>query len=429
MTMDIPMGGAAAKRPTAGTAAQRPTTGTIPVGAGLDMPAAATGGDPAAGYRLMGVDALRGLVIVLMALDHVRDFWNPSPVDPMDLEQGGVALFLTRFITHFCAPVFILLAGVSASLQLQARGGSTAALSRSLLTRGLWLMLLEVTVVSFSWQFIPGGVLLQVIWVIGFSMVVLSGLVWLPRRVIAAIALVTILGHNLLDGVDPAMFGAFAPVWGVLHQMMPLHGTLHSSDPHVFLVYPLIPWFAVMALGYVIGPFLAVPGPRRDALLVRAGLGMVAAFVVLRVTGLYGDANPWIAGQDPLLEILDVTKYPPSLCYLLVTLGPALALFPMLDRWRGPVREVAAVFGRVPMFFYLIHLPFIHLTALVFWQLPSFGTSVHWLADPAGYPVEYVPNLARAYAAWVLTIAALYLPCRWFAGVKSRNKSWWLSYI
>jgi len=375
------------------------------------------------------VDVLRGLVVVLMALDHVRDFWSPTAFDPTDLDQGGAALFLTRIVTHVCAPVFILLAGVSAALQQQARGGGTAELSRSLLTRGLWIMALEVTVVSFSWNFMPGTVVLQVIWAIGLSMVVLSALVWLPRPAVAAIGLGIILGHNLLDGLVPADFGLLAPLWSLLHVPTQLVGTLRGDGFNLFALYPLLPWVGVMALGYAVGPFLARGGAARDRALVRTGLLMLAAFTVLRLTGLYGDPSPWVAGEDPWLAILDVTKYPPSLAYLLMTLGPALILFPVLDRWTGPVRDAVAVFGRVPMFFYLIHIPFIHATSILLWQLPVFGTAFHWLDSPATWPALYEPDLLRAYAAWILTVAVLWVPCRWFAGVKGRSRSWWLSYI
>ncbi|HEU5042099.1 MAG TPA: heparan-alpha-glucosaminide N-acetyltransferase domain-containing protein, partial [Gemmatimonadales bacterium] len=324
--------------------------------------AAATGPRP---ERMRGPDILRGAVILLMVIDHVRWFLSDARFDPTDPTLTTPGLFFTRWITHFCAPVFMLLAGAGARLSL-ARGRSRRDLARYLLTRGLWLLLLEVTVARFGWQFNLdyGYTGALVFWALGWSMIALAGLVLLPRGAIAAVAFGMILGHNLFDRVEPAAWGAWSWLWTVLHA--PGNVAL-APGVQLFVLYPLVPWIGVMAAGYLFGAVLELPAERRDRALVRLGLGLTAAFAGLRLLNGYGDPAPWSSQSSwwrTALSFLNTTKYPASLLFLLMTLGPAIAVLPRLDRLRGPIAEAVRTLGRVPLFFWLLHVPVIHLVAL-----------------------------------------------------------------
>ena len=369
------------------------------------------------------IDWLRGVVMVLMALDHTRMFVGPS----VDLHTAAPALYFTRWMTHFCAPVFVLLAGTGAYLHGQ-RLASTRALSRYLLTRGLWLAALEVTVVRAVWiAYIgPDILVLQVIWAIGASMVVLAGLVWLPRAAIAAFAVALIAGHNLLDGIHADQLGSLRWLWLLLHE----EGRLEPfAGARWLLIYPLIPWVAVMAAGYAIGPWAALPRAQRRSVFLRAGGALVAGFVLLRATNLYGDPHAWSAEGGPVraaLSFLDCEKYPPSLLFLAMTLGPALCVLAWMDRPLGPWAARIAVYGRVPLFYYVLHLLLIHLVAIVLaWPtLGLAGAMRRFVADGGlGYPLPAV------YALWAGVVLLLYPACRWFAAVKRRSRAAWVSYL
>jgi uncharacterized membrane protein len=381
--------------------------------------------------RLDSVDLLRGLVIVIMALDHARDFFTSVPFDATDLTQTTAPLFLTRWITHFCAPVFVFLAGTSAFLY-QARGKSRGQASRFLLTRGLWLVVLELTVVRWAWMFnfdyTNELLFVQVIWVIGISMIALAALIHLPLGAVAAIGAVMIAGHNLLDGVTPESLGPWGPLWILLHVQtaIPLRG-----DQVLFVIYPLVPWIGVMAVGYAFGRLLQRPTEERRRVLVMLGGALTLGFVALRALNFYGDPAPW-SGQGSVgrtvLSFLNTTKYPPSLLFLLMTLGPAIALLPLFERLRGPVARAVTVFGRVPLFFYVLHLALIHALALLVGTLAGF--------DPRSFlrvwmflPDEWGYGLPVVYLVWVGVVLALYPACRWFAGVKARRRDAWLSYL
>jgi uncharacterized membrane protein len=374
--------------------------------------------------RLHSIDVLRGLVIVLMALDHVRDYFTAVRFDPLDLTQTSATLFMTRWITHFCAPVFIFLAGMSA--QLVSRRCTPAQLSRFLLTRGVWLVVLELTVVNFALNFnlrYEMGAVMQVIWVIGASMIVMAALVRLPVRVIGAIGVAMIAGHNLLDGITPQQFGAWAPLWNVLH--------VQGVTPFGFVLYPLIPWVGVMALGFALGTIFDLERARRRRMLLWLGSSGIAAFVVLRAMNGYGDPQPWSV-QDSfgftVLSFLDVAKYPPSLLYVLMTLGPGLLLLAAFESARGRFVGILETFGRVPLFFYVLHFFLAHLAAGLLAMAMGFGTTVltgFFLA----YPKEWGVGLPAIYLAWLLVVATLYPACRWFAQIKRRRKDWWLSYL
>jgi uncharacterized membrane protein len=374
--------------------------------------------------RVSSIDILRGLVMVLMALDHVRDFFTDVRFDPLDLSQASGPLFLTRWITHFCAPIFVFLAGVSA--YLTGRRCTRAELSRFLFTRGLWLVVLEVTLMSLVWTFnvrYEHGLFLQVIWAIGVSMIVLAALVHLPLRAIATFSIVIILGHNLLDGIEPQSLGAWAPLWSLLHVQGPI--------PHAFVAYPLIPWIAVMSLGYCVGAQFELAPQQRTQRFIYFGAASLTVFVLLRTTNLYGDPADWSLQSTTLhtlLSFVDVQKYPPSLQYLLLTLGTAFLLLATLESARSKFSEVLRTFGRVPLFFYVLHIALAHLAAGIIALATGYGTAL--LSDDfMSIPEQWGFGLPVVYLAWLLVVATLYPVCRWFAAVKRRRDDWWLSYL
>ncbi len=383
--------------------------------------------------RLDGIDMLRGLVICLMVLDHVRDFFmlvpfGPGgPGDPLNLDTTNPALFATRWVTNFCAPVFVLLAGVGAALQA-ANGKRPADLSRFLLTRGLWLIALELTLIGLGWQFVWALVFLQVIWAIGWSMVLLSVLTWLPGRALLVLGVVIVAGHNLLDPVQPAAFGAWAPLWNAIH----VTGVAPVAGFPVLFAYPILPWFGIMLVGYGIAPLFRLETSARRRWLTILGLSMTAAFVVLRGLEIYGDSKPWETHPElwkTVGDFLDVQKYPPSLQFALVTLGPALAFLPILERLKGPAAAFLLAFGRAPLFAYVLHIWMAHLLAMavgVAMGLPASGFLNPLFQGP---PEGWGFSLLATYGFWLLILTVLYVPTRWFAGVKARRRDWWLGYL
>jgi len=390
--------------------------------------------------RLNSVDAVRGIVMVIMALDHVRDFFHvyAKTFDPLDPSKTWTGLFFTRWITHFCAPTFVFLAGTGAFLSTR-RGKTKKELSWFLLTRGLWLILLELTLVRLGWffNFDYHFVFVQVIWAIGWGMIVLAGLVFLPTRFIAAFGLALIFLHNALDGLQAKDFGAWRWLWVVLHETnitMPQPGFL-------FLVaYPLVPWVGVMAAGYAFGEILTLERERRRRLLFGIGLTAVALFVALRAINVYGDPLRWATQERgpwfTFLSFLNTQKYPPSLLFLLMTLGPSIIALALFDREREPgaLLRPFVTFGRVPLFYYLLHVPLMHVVAVVFAYV-KYGRA-EWLFlnwpppnQPQLEPEGYGYNLWVVYAVWLGVVAALYPLCRWFATVKARRRDAWLSYL
>jgi uncharacterized membrane protein len=373
--------------------------------------------------RNQAIDWLRGAVMILMALDHSRMFVGSE----VDLHTASPALFFTRWITHFCAPVFVLLAGMAAYLHGQ-RLGSTGALSRYLVTRGVWLAFLEVTVVRIVWMLYIGPqiLVLQVIWAIGVSMVVLAALVWLPRGAITAFALALIAGHNLLDTVHAADLGAFRWLWLLLHEsgrVEPFPGA------RWFVIYPLVPWVAVMAAGYVIGPWALLPRAARRTRFLRVGVALSGLFLAVRALNVYGDPLPWSSDGGALralLSFLDCEKYPPSLLYLAMTLGPALCVLAWMDRPLGPWATRVATYGRVPLLYYVLHLFLIHAAAIALaWPVLGVAAVAHPFVG--GEPLGY--SLPAVYALWIAVVLALYPICRWFADVKRRSQRAWVSYL
>jgi uncharacterized membrane protein len=388
--------------------------------------------------RLDSVDRLRGLVMVLMALDHVRDFFGDVSFYALDLEKTNVALYFTRWISHFCAPTFVFLTGVGTYLY-GARGRSTGEVSWYLLSRGLWIVILEACVLSWLWragQFLVEDpargqfymIFGQVFWAIGASMVVLSALVWLPRAAVLAFALLLIVGHNAFDGYKPEQFGALAWLWNVLH----VQGAVWLSDRVMLMTaYPLVPWIGVLAAGYAFGPVLRMEKAERRTWILGLGSFLTVGFFVLRATNAYGDPTHWSVQKDEaftVLSFLHCQKYPPSLCYLMMTLGPALLLLAVFEaNWRSP-GNMLTVFGRVPMFYYLLHLPLIlALMFLTMWAEVALGHRESFEAIRKAGGLSF--GLPAVYLAWAIVITILYFPCRWYAGVKSRSKSAWLTYL
>jgi len=390
--------------------------------------------------RLPAIDALRGLVMIIMALDHVRDFFSRDAMlfSPTDLARTTPALFLTRWITHFCAPVFMLTAGMGAFLWWQ-RNRTRKQLSEFLLTRGLWLLLLELVVMRMAYYFslsLQYPIFLLVLWSLGASMIALAALAWLPTLWLAVLSIAVLALHNCLDGVQASQFGSLAPVWNVLHQpgAFPVAGRL------VIVGYPLAAWIALIAAGFCLGRvFLMDPAARRRILLL-IGAGATLAFVILRAVNMYGDPAPWTAQRTAaytLFSFLNCTKYPPSLDFLLMTLGPALLLLAYLDRLPFSAANPLLVLGRVPLFFFVLHFYAAHAAAaLMAWvryghaafaflsvPMPSFG------GPNERFPARFGYDLWVVYVAWVLIVVGLYPLCRWFAGVKSRRRDWWLSYL
>lgn len=385
--------------------------------------------------RLVSIDILRGLVIVIMVLDHVRDFLHVDALrDPLDPAHTTALLYATRWITHFCAPTFVFLAGASAWLQ-RARGKTPRELALFLLTRGLWLVFLELTVLGFGWSFsVPFLLFLQVIWAIGWCMVGLALCVWLPRAAVLALGALIIGGHNLLDPIRPEQWGSFANLWTALH----VPGLWsHDGVPYAFDVYSLLPWFGVMLFGYGMGQVFLAPAARRDRVLLTLGLSMITAFLVLRYFNLYGDPHPWATqttASKSVMDFLRVEKYPPSLFYVLATLGPVFALVPLIERWRGGVARFFMVFGSVPLFAYVVHLYLAHVLAIVL--RVATGQSIAGQFDEIRVVLLHPGRLEGSgfslpvvYAAWIGIVLALYPLCRWYAGLKARRHEWWLSYL
>lgn len=383
--------------------------------------------------RLESVDLLRGLVMVVMVLDHVREFFGMIGRDPTNPATTTLPLFFTRWVTHFCAPTFVLLAGTGAYLA-GSRGMSRAALSRFLFVRGLWLVVLEVTVVrvGLTFDLAFGFVPLTVLWAIGASMMILAPLVFLPAAIVGVLGAAMIAGHNALDFVRPEAFGRFADAWRLLHNPGPL--SISGDGRAVFVLYPLIPWVGVMMGGYALGPILKIPSAEaRRGLLAGLGLAMTAAFAALRWSNLYGDPAPWTPQpRGPAftaLSFLNCQKYPPSLLYLLMTLGPALMLLAAFDRGAGRVGRPLLTFGRVPLFYYLLQWYLIHALAIaVAW---ACGQPYRWLlgGGPFGAPSGYGHGLPVVYLMTAAVLLLLYPACRWFAERKRRSRSVWLSYL
>jgi uncharacterized membrane protein len=385
--------------------------------------------------RIESIDLLRGIVIIIMALDHVRGYFHGDShqFSPLDLAKTDPFIFFTRWITHFCAPVFVLLAGTSASIISQKK--SKAELSRFLLTRGLWLVFVELVIVNFGWFFDPHFTFnpLQVIWALGVSMVALSALIHLPGKLILVIGLAIVFGHNLLDGVvlEENSFRAF--LWAALHEPMRFEFLGRGFRTN----YPVLPWIGIMSLGYSLGSLYAkdvAPASRRRYLLI-IGSTAILLFVVIRASNIYGDHSKWVEQKDALftlMSFINTTKYPPSLLYCLMTLGPSLIFLALMERPLGKWTQPVLHFGRVPMFFYLAHIYLIHLLATLAIALAGLDWKETIITNgirnfnPEGFGF----SLGVVYLVWIAVILILYPLCKWYDGYKSAHKEkWWLSYL
>ena len=385
--------------------------------------------------RIDSVDLLRGLAMVVMALDHVRSFFHCSGMyfqfDPTDLSRTYASLFMTRWVTHFCAPVFVFLAGTSAFLSA-SRGKSNADLSKFLLRRGLWLVLLELTFLRVAWyfQFNLLAQPVQVIWCLGWSMVALSALIYLPVWAITTFGIAMIGAHNLFDGIQAQNLGSLGWLWKIFHE----GGLMVSPYAGMYVVYPLIPWIGVMAAGYGFGRLLLLDRRERRRRLLALGGSLIVMFIILRAINLYGDPTPWSEQKSRLFtffSFINTYKYPPSLLFLLMTLGPAIAALALFDRDLGRFARSLTVFGRVPLFFYLLHIPLIHGLAVLF-AYARYGRAT-WLFvlpdfPPPPVPKDYGYGMPVVYAVWIVILLVLYPVCRWYAGVKRRRDAW-LSYL
>ena len=369
--------------------------------------------------RIASIDILRGLVIALMALDHTRDFFTSDNFNPRDVTEP--ALFLTRWTTHLCAPTFVLLAGLSAFLY--GRDRPADELQRFLVTRGLWLILIEFTLVSFAWTFelrYPLDLFAGVIWVIGASMICLAALTYLPLVAIAIVAIALIVGHNLFDGIPAEDFGVASALWRILHD--PGRIDLGGGNS-VYALYSLIPWAGVMATGYALGSVMSLAPEKRQRVLFFLGAAITLGFVLLRATNVYGDPEPWKIGSTPLqtvLSFINCEKYPPSLLFLMMTLGPALMLLAAFERVRGRFAQWLSTYGEVPFFFYVVHLYVLHGLAVAV----GFMTAGVVVPRP-----ELSFGLPTVYAIWLGVLLLLYPLCLWFAKVKARQSEWWWRYL
>ncbi len=386
--------------------------------------------------RLESIDILRGLVIVLMAIDHVRDMWSLYPFAPEDLTQTTPGYFFTRWITHFCAPVFVFLAGTSIYLYLQ-KICDRKQLSAFLLKRGLWLVAIEILLINWSWSwtlpFWSWGFFLQVIWVLGVSMIAMSALIWLSTSMVLLISLAMIFGHNLLNFVVPADFGSFAMLWTFLHEggWVPLN---QNGSYGIWVAYPIIPWIGVMGAGFALGPIMNWSTERRSQFLWIMGISSVIVFVLLRYSNLYGDTTEWQAQDTALFTVmsfLNTQKYPPSLLFLLMTIGPSFLLLILFEKWRSPLLDILKVFGRVPFFFYVLHFAVIHASSMLYFRLVhgQWFDLANNQQQRGNWPEFYEPSLLRLYLAWAIIVAGFYFLCRWYDQYKSTRSHWWLKYL
>jgi uncharacterized membrane protein len=395
-------------------------------------------------YRINSIDILRGIVMVVMALDHTRDFFQKVVIaggasvatNPTDLATTTPALFFTRWVTHFCAPIFVFLAGVSAWLMSQKK--TKAELSSFLIKRGCWLIVVEVIIITLGWTFNPlfNVVILQVIWAIGISMIILGLLVHLPFKLMVVIGLIIVFGHNLLDypGISDGLKGGLFPDL-LYFSRFAVHGI--GSDHVILIVYAFVPWTGVMILGYCFGNLFtpAVDAAKRRKILWQTGAGLLVLFVLLRLINHYGDPIPW--SQQPrgsiytFLSFLNINKYPPSLDFLSVTIGTGLILLSWLEGIGNRLTDFFRVYGRVPMFYYILHFYILHTLVVIIFFVKGYSTSQiitpnnPFLFRPPGFGFE----LLGVYAVWIFVFLVLYPLCKKYDHYKSSHSKWWLSYL
>tara|TARA_R110000737_G_scaffold26452_1_gene45206 strand:- start:2160 stop:3323 length:1164 start_codon:yes stop_codon:yes gene_type:complete len=383
--------------------------------------------------RIESIDLLRGIVMVLMALDHTRAFlhYDSYFFSPTDISQTTVPLFITRFITHFCAPVFVFLAGTSA--YLSGRRKNKKELSTWLIKRGVWLVILELTIVQFVWQFQLDYAMnvLQVIWVLGVSMIFLAAFIYVPKRLMITVSLIVIFGHNILDGFEPETWNG---LWTILHLQAPIVTKYFA----IMVFYPLVPWVFVMPLGYHFGVLYTQDfDPRvRKKYLIYLGLIAIGLFFIIRALNFYGDPNSWSNFESltsTILSFMNVSKYPPSLLYLLITLGPSILLLAFVENWKGRIHHAIVIIGRVPLFFYVVHLFVIHLVALIIATIMGFSPRlmvIELFISLTKSLQGFGFNLVVVYILAIAITLTIYPLCIWFWKYKNNNRDkWWLSYL
>lgn len=394
---------------------------------------------PKVSYRLNSIDLLRGIVMVIMALDHSRDFFHKAAFtdDPMNFATTTPWLYFTRWITHFCAPTFVFLSGTSAFLMGQRR--TKKELSKFLITRGLWLVFVELFIITLGWTFNPlyNAFILQVIWAIGISMIILGVLVRFPFWVVFAFGCLVVFGHNLLDYSEAARNGVVPLWWEFLHhgffKIIPL-----GNNHIIILIYSFLPWTGLMTLGYCLGVLFkkdSLPELRKKRLM-QIGLGAIALFIVLRLINQYGDPHPW--SKQPrgafysFLSFLNATKYPPSLMFSCMTLGPAILFLAFIENVKSKLANFFIVYGRVPFFYYVLHFYFLHTICVIAFFASGYTTSQ--IVDP-NIPFLFRPqtfgfDLWVVYAVWITVVLLLYPLCKWYGNYKLKHKEkWWLSYL
>lgn len=386
--------------------------------------------------RIESIDILRGLVMVIMALDHVRDYFHYGSffADPTNLETTTPFLFFTRFITHYCAPIFIFLAGTSAFLYGSKK--TKNQLFKFLFTRGFWLVFLAIIVNNFLWKFDAtySFIILQVIWAIGLCMILLAFAIYIPFKALLIIGVLIVAGHNLLDGIIMQGTSIKSIIWYILHQQQ----FIQIGDTMVAFAYPIIPWFGLIILGYCFGTLYKKEFNQtlRKKYLLRIGLTSIALFFIIRSLNIYGDLAPWVIQDTPtktVLSFFNVTKYPPSLCYLLITMGPALLFLRTIETFKNKATDFFLVFGRVPLFYYFLHVLLIHVLAIL--GMVIFGGNWKNMILTADVfmnakLIDYGYSLFVVYLVWVAVIALLYYPSKKYMIYKANNKDkWWLSYL
>lgn len=389
--------------------------------------------------RIQSIDVLRGFVMVLMALDHARDYSNTGYmfIDPTNLDSTTPSLFITRWITHFCAPVFVFLAGTSAYLYGNKQE-KKSSLSKFLFTRGLWLIFIELTIVNFSWTFdITLSVhIFQVIWAIGICMILMAVVVYLPRKILLLIGFLIVFGHNLLDPIQAQGSNSLSVLWYYVHQFNFL--VINDGNGMLAIAYPFLPWLGIMILGYCFGYYYqsGFNASLRRTRLLQIGIGGILLFVVLRLINVYGDLKPWEVKDSTLFTILsfiNTTKYPPSLAYTLMTLSPALVFLYLIENIKTKITQALNVIGRVPFFYYILHLYVIHLIGMI--GLVILGEDWRELVltvdrFKSGYLFTIGFDLWVSYLTWGIVVVMLYPLCKIYADYKANNKDkWWLSYL
>jgi uncharacterized membrane protein len=389
---------------------------------------------PKTTHRIASIDILRGIVMIIMALDHTREFFHHDALignDPLNFKTTSAFLFFTRWITHYCAPIFVFLSGTSVFLYAQ-RNKTKKQVAFFLFTRGIWLIIAEIIIVNGLWQFgYNRFLLLEVFWAIGMSMVCLSLLQFLPYRLLLGIGLLIVVGHNALDSIQVTQPAAASVIWSLVHAP-----NLYQPFPNYFILiaYPFLPWLGLMICGYCLGKLYTknINPAYRKLFLLTTGIIIIALFIIIRLINVYGDRQHWSIQQTPLFTVLDfvnTTKYPPSLLYMLMTIGPALILLAVTENIVNAFTRIVVVFGRVPFVYYMLHILVLHSLARIFMLISGRGSGD---ALFPGFPVhpDAGYSLWVVYVVWISAVIILYFPCKWYGNYRRNHPQYtWLTYL